>query len=158
MSETYPTTDRQAQVLTYLGAIPFVLAVLVAINIHISYPEILGGDIAYAAFKAKALAHSYAVVILSFLAGIQWGISLGEQVTRRLYIVSNVIALVAWFSLMVFAQSEGLMVVLSGFIVALWIDQKAYKRRMIPEWFWKLRIKATAIVCISLLSVLLLTW
>ncbi|WP_395373064.1 DUF3429 domain-containing protein [Marinicella sp. W31] len=155
---THSLADRQAKVLTYLGAIPFIIAVLIGLNIHVSFPEILGGDIAYASFKAKALVHSYAVVILSFLGGIQWGISLREPVTRRLYIVSNVIALAAWLSLIVFTKSEGLIIVLLGFIVALWVDQKAHNRGMIPSWFWQLRIKVTAIVCLSLLLIIALTW
>ena len=158
MNEQQNIADRHALILTYLGALPFVFSVFLAINAHISFPEILGGDIAYAAFKAKALAHSYAVVILSFLGGIYWGISLGEQVTRRLYVVSNIIALSGWFSFIVFAQSEGLIVTLVAFLVALWVDKKAYNRDMIPAWFWHLRIRITSIVCLCLLLVILLTW
>jgi hypothetical protein len=148
---------RLARILTYLGALPFLFAAFISLSPFISLPDFLGGEIAYAEFKAKALMHSYAVVILSFLAGIQWGVSLHDHKQTKLILISNVLAIMAWLSLMSFASILALSILLLGFIIALIADRKAYKEQLIPEWFWQLRKKVSAIVCLTLLVVLLAT-
>ena len=146
---------KLAKVLTYLGALPFLFAAFISLSPYMSLPEFLGGDIAYAGFKAKALMHSYGVVILSFLAGIQWGICLYNDKQTKLLLISNILAIMAWLSLMAFASKFALSILLLGFIVALLADRKTYMNQLIPDWFWLLRKKISAIVCLALLVVLL---
>jgi len=146
---------RLAKLLTYLGALPFLFAAFLSLSSYISLPEILGRDIAYAGFKAKALMHSYGVVILSFLAGIQWGICLYNNNKTKLLLISNVLAIMAWLSLMSFASKFALSILLLGFIIALLADRNAYKNQIIPEWFWQLRKNISVIVCLALLVVIL---
>jgi hypothetical protein len=153
---TNPTTNLY-QTLTYLGTIPFLFAALIGLSPYLIIPDFIGGDIAYSGFKAKALMHSYAVVILSFLAGIQWGISFQQDKPTRLLLVSNVLAILAWLSLMAFATKFALSVLFFGFIIALITDLLAHNNQLIPTWFWQLRQKASFIVCLSLLIVILAT-
>jgi hypothetical protein len=148
---------RLARVLTYLGVLPFLFAVFISISPHMNLPDFLGGEIAYAGFKAKALLHSYAVVILSFLAGIQWGVCLHDNKQTKLILISNVLAIMAWLSLMAFASKFALSILLFGFIIALIADSKAYKNQLIPKWFWHLRMKVSVIVCLALLIVIFVT-
>jgi hypothetical protein len=143
------------RVLTYLGAVPFVLAAIISLSPYMSLPTFLGGDIAYAGFKAKALMHSYAVVIISFLAGIQWGVCLHDHKQSKLILISNVLAIMAWLSLMAFASKLALSILLLGFIFALIADRKAYMNQLIPDWFWQLRKKISFIVCLALSIVLI---
>ncbi len=154
--ETNHPTKRTTTLLTYFGAIPFLIAVFIGLSPYLSLPEFLGGEIAYSGFKAKALMHSYAVVILSFIAGIQWGISLHDNKKTLVLWLSSFLALLAWISLMAFATKMALSVLFFGFIVALVADRKAYINHIIPVWFWQLRKKISFIVCLSLLTIILL--
>jgi hypothetical protein len=106
-----------ARILTYLGTLPFLYGGLQAFGIA-PYSEVLSFDI------SRALM-GYAVVILSFIAGIHWGVALSEMpsqdmaptnlplldknhnslLVNKLLISSNVIALWAW-SLFLFAESH----------------------------------------------------
>jgi len=146
---------RLVKSLTYLGAIPFLFAVFIGLSPYIYIPEFLGGEIAYPGFKAKALMHSYAVVILSFLAGIQWGISLQHDKPTKLLLLSNVLAIMAWLSLMAFATKLAISVLLTGYVIALLTDKMAHKNNLIPTWFWQLRIRISIVVCLALITVLM---
>jgi len=149
--------SRLAIALTYLGAIPFLIAAFIGLSPYINIPESLGGEIVFSGFKAKTLIHTYAVVILSFLAGIQWGISLNHDKPNKYLMASNLLAILAWFSLMAFASKLAISFLLCGFIIALLVDRVAYKNQLIPTWFWHLRKKISLIVCVSFLIVLLAT-
>lgn len=143
--------------LTYLGALPFLLAVFISLNPYLNLPESLGGKITFADFKAKALMHTYAAVILSFLAGIQWAVSLNDIKHSKLLLVSNFIAIIAWLSLLFFASKIALFLLLLGFIMALIADHYAYKNQLLPEWFWLLRKKISLIACLAILFVIIIT-
>lgn len=153
---TSPSTKLYKS-LTYLGALPFIVAVYIGLSPYLYIPEFLGGDIVYSGFKSRTLAHSYAVVILTFLGGIQWGLSFQHEKPNKLLIISTILALLAWISLMAFASKTALVILLIGFIVALFVDSFAHKKQLIPTWFWRIRIKISTIVCISMLVLILLT-
>jgi len=142
-----------AIILTWLGTIPFIIAALISLSQYI--PENVFKPILYAEFKAKALIHSYSVVIASFLAGIQWGVSINQNKNTQFFIMSNVIAIAAWLSLMAFFSTFSLSVILIALIVALFVDYRAFSLQFIPHWFWKLRKKATFVACTSMLIVIL---
>ena len=147
---------RLATQLTYLGVLPFILAALIALSQYISLPAFLGGDIAYAGFKSKALMHSYAVVILSFLGGIQWGVLLQQQSQHKRLLLSSAIALMAWISLMAFTTTLAFIILLIGYALALFSDRNAHINHLIPAWFWELRKRITSVVCVAILVVVFL--
>lgn len=148
-------TKFTAILLTYLGVIPFLLAVLISLSQFI--PDSIGSPITYAGFKAKAIIHSYSVIILSFLSGIQWGVSMDSQKHSNFILISNVFALISWFSLMAFGSTFAISLLLFCLIAALFTDSFAFKYQLIPEWFWQLRKKVSLIVCIAILIVLFTT-
>jgi hypothetical protein len=76
---------------TYLGTLPFFIAVLISFSQYI--PESFGNPIIYGEFKAKALLHSYSIVILSFISGIQWGISMDSIKPSKFLFMSNAIVI-----------------------------------------------------------------
>ncbi|MFK8010430.1 MAG: DUF3429 domain-containing protein, partial [Marinicellaceae bacterium] len=131
--------NRLAIILTYLGSLPFLIAVFIALSPYFNVPEFLGGEIVYSGFKARVFMHSYGAVILAFLAGIQWGISLQQNKPNKLIIISNILAIMAWLSLMTIASKFALSVLLVGFIIALITDYFSYKKESLPTWFWQLR-------------------
>jgi hypothetical protein len=148
--------NHLAPTLTYLGALPFLCAVLLSLSPYLNLPNYFGGNIAYPAFKSKALMHSYGAIILSFLAGIQWGSYLHNTKQIQLLIISNIIAVFAWLSLMVFATKLALFILLIGFITTLITDFYSNKNQIIPLWFWELRKRISIIVCLSILTVIII--
>ncbi|MFK8011986.1 MAG: DUF3429 family protein, partial [Marinicellaceae bacterium] len=68
--------QKKATVLTFLGAIPFIFAVLIALYDYFDLAETFNYTIKFARFKSYLIAHTYGAVIVAFLAGIQWGVSL----------------------------------------------------------------------------------
>ncbi len=141
-----------ANILTYMGVIPFLCATFISLSPYLNLPESM--EISFPGYKARALMHSYAVVILAFLAGIQWGVCLNGQKPTPFLLISNVIALTAWFSLIIFANKIALAILLAGYVLALFTDGMAFKNQLIPGWFWQLRKKASIIVCATILIVL----
>lgn len=148
---------KLAKILTYLGALPFLFAAFLSLIQFINLTDFFGVSAALSGYKAKILMHTYAVVILSFLAGIQWSFSLNNPNSLRFLLISNVLALSAWFSLVALASKIALTILLMGFICALLMDFMAHKNQFIPDWFWQLRKKISVIVCAAILTVLLTT-
>ncbi len=147
---------RLAHILTYLGSLPLILAVLLAAYGSFNLGDVFGYQLKFSRFKSYALAHSYGAVIVAFLAGIQWGISLPNEANKQYFISSNVLALSAWFSLFLFAQWAGLLWLLLNFVWAFVIDHHAHRSQMIPTWFWQLRQRISLLVVILLMVLLLI--
>ncbi len=147
--------QRKATVLTYLGAIPFVFALLVALYDHFNLAESLGYEIKFARFKSYLIAHTYGAVIIGFLAGIQWGVSLNQESHKGYFIVSNLLALLAWFSLFALASFNGVMMIAVAVILAWLIDRQVYRAGLIPEWFWQLRTNISSLILRILITILL---
>ena len=139
--------QRLAQLLVYSGAIPFIACVCVSV---------LGWDI----FDARWYGITYGAVILSFLAGIHWGVYLflSPSCPYNLFITSNIAALLGWLSLLIFPHWGSFLLLILCFSWLLLIDHKLFKLDIIPDWFYRLRVHATIIVIASLLSLALINW
>ena len=115
------------KLLTYLGVIPFVLALVIACYGYFGLQEIFGKEVRFTRFKSYLVAHTYGAVIVAFLAGIQWGVSMNQPNDRQYFIISNVLALMAWLSLFAFASFAGVASLIVAFILALMVDRPAYQ-------------------------------
>lgn len=142
--------------LTYLGAIPFLYALALAAYGAMGLNEVFGTELRFVRFKSYMIAHTYGAVIVGFLAGIQWGVSIHQPTDQQYFIASNVLALLAWFSLFAFASLLGLSIITAAFLLALWVDRHAHHQGMIPTWFWHLRLRITTLVVASLIGLLLI--
>ncbi len=143
---TMKTRDRQlAGILTYSGTLP--LAGCVALI----FAPLAGVD-------GKLVAIAYAAVILSFLCGIHWAVFLffSEKCPNNLLMTSNVVALLAWASLLVTHHEWALAFQGLCFLALFALDFKLHKAGVLPEWFYHLRRNATVIVvlCLAALAVL----
>lgn len=125
----------QAKLLTRLGALPFVASVGI---------ELLGWHDLHIAYFVIA----YGAVIVSFLAGIHWGLFLlrNGQLHLNLLLSSNVLALFAWASLLIPPVEIQLLVQMLCFVVLLWIDKQLSTDMAIEPWFYALRKQITAVV------------
>ncbi len=144
------------KLLTYLGTIPFLFALAIACYGYFDLKESFGAEIRFTRFKSYMVAHTYGAVIVAFLAGIQWGVSMNQPSNRQYFIISNVLALMAWISLFAFASFNGIVVILLAFVFALLVDRHAYQAGIISAWFWQLRVRISAVVMLSLLLLLII--
>lgn len=134
-------------VLTLLGALPFIgLAALL-------YIKPVWGDaiLFYYAFV------TYGAIILTFLAGIHWGLAVAfgrhqlTRVCRILLIWSNVVALSAWIALLMFEYPLAIPLLAVGFAVQWLMDRRLYQTYFIPIWFIRIRNLITPIVLVACL-------
>lgn len=133
-----------AKGLALLGATPFIAAVVAQLagmaNYHTGY-----------------LSLTYGAIIISFLSGIHWGLYLTHAKARRinLMISSNVIALLAWLSLLLLIPVTQYLIQITCFISLLLIDRQLLADGAIERWFYQLRQQISLLVIGCLL---LLVW
>lgn len=126
-----------------MGALPFVF---LAAAIH----EVGGlyNPIAPSAILA------YGAIILSFLGGAQWGLSIAVRnnagSTAERLTTSILPSLVGWAALFM-PLDQGLLVLAGAFAVVLAIDLLWHRKGRSPDWYPRLRVALTSVVIASLL-------
>ena len=135
---------RIAWILTFAGAIPFVVATafLFRGESHVRVPAI-------------AALITYSAVILSFLGGIEWGLALREEAgnerTRAIALgLSTIPSLAAWAVLWLPGTTYQVGTALGIFVLAWAADQFLSSRGLLPAWFVDLRTAITGVVAIIL--------
>jgi hypothetical protein len=133
-----------AKILTYSGTLPLIGSVLLN-QIHIS------------GIDAQYLGSTYAAIIISFICGIHWATYCfyPDKCSHNLLITSNVIALLAWTSLLIPQNIISISLQILCFLSLLILDTKLLKAGIWPKWFYNLRLNATIIVifCLSAMMV-----
>ena len=131
---------RAARALGWLGVLPFA-AYAAAVAAAWSPP----GPAALTVLLA------YAAVILSFMAGVQWGVSMGvaSGAHTRGYGLSVLPALLAWVCLLL-APVPALALLMLGFAALLAYDLSVVRAGHAPGWYSRLRIELTGAVLLSL--------
>jgi hypothetical protein len=131
-----------AKTLAWLGAVPFVASVAA------QFAGMAGYHTAYSSL-------TYGTVIISFLSGIHWGLYLssGQHSSINLLVSSNVLAVVAWLSLVLLAPSVQYLVQGACFTVLLLIDARLVADGVIERWFYQLRKQVTLLVVLCLILV-----
>ncbi len=124
--------------LGFAGLLPFILLTLACWVVH---PDWLG-------FFIKAQLY-YGIVILSFLGGLHWGVTImaggsDQEETRKALIWGVIPTLIAWCSMI--NMLFGFVVQVAGFIAAYQIDKRLYQSYGVPEWFINLRLQLTRVV------------
>lgn len=121
-----------AQVLTYTGIVPF-LVFGMAVALHVG-----GLDYRLALF-------AYGAVIISFLCGIHWAVFLffSQNCSRNLLLYSNVISLLGWLSVLLVRSYLTFALQIACFTYLFILDLELYRNKIIPLWFFNLRLNAT---------------
>ena len=101
---------------------------------------------------------NYSVVILSFIGAIHWGVAMVRNENNyKSYLISIMPALLSWFLLSFMGFIVSLMtifiILMFLFLGMFFIDVKAVKEKIIPQWYLSLRKIITVIVFLSLGSV-----
>ena len=125
-------------VLGFAGALPFVVAALLA----------FAGPPSSAAAVTSLLV--YGAITLSFMGGVQWGLTMasGQLSIARLGI-SVLPALVAWVAALL-GGAPGLLLLAAAFAGLLAYDLKTVREGRAPPWYPALRWPLTLVVVASL--------
>lgn len=133
-------TRLPTHTLGYLGLIPFALSAF-AISFELSI------------FNTSALLIfvSYSAIILSFLSGVMWGNSLNHKessTNRYTLLLSNLFALLAWFSLLHSTDNYtwAIVALMLGFICIRIAEIKLNSAHQ-DEYYQQLRNRLTTCVC-----------
>lgn len=99
---------------------------------------------------------TYAAIILSFMGGVQWGLSMrspaGHGRGANLgYVVSVLPALIAWFALMLTPPAVALIIMAAGFCALFAFDLMTVRTGVSPVWYPALRFPLTVVVTLSLI-------
>lgn len=138
---------RDASILTYAGTLPFIILTLLSL-FGIERIVFLPVDLAL---------FLYAPIILSFIAGIHWGIYMhNKDIKLNLFITSNIVALIAWFALLLPNIFLSIGVYILCFLVLIAVDAHLNKQYYLYKWFYRLRLHATLIVVLCLSAYLII--
>ena len=139
---------KPSLLLGILGLIPFVLIVFFC---FLSPPDQEVYDLLIFIYV------SYAVVISSFLGGIQWGLITASS--DKIYFIfsplfiSTIPTLVSWIALLFFASSMylSLILIIISFMIASAFDYYLYQSKIAPFWFLNVRLPLS--VCVFVLTI-----
>ena len=126
--------------LAYAGLLPFLAA-----------PVVLWSGFSVALDVDTAL-RVYSALIVSFLAGIHWHVGMSRSGSEGwLLWESNVVVLVAWA--LVFIDSSALVCLLFAglYVAVLLFDRALSKKEILPDWFYRLRVRVSTVVIVALL-------
>lgn len=136
---------KLAKWLTYAGTLPVLAGVLLA---YMPIADIDGNQIA----------KTYSAIIIAFLCGLHWAnyFFFSDKCPSNLLIASNVVALLAWVSLLMAHTKIAICLQIACFVYLLVLDKRLQHAGVLPEWFYHLRRNATIIVVCSLVALLVL--
>jgi hypothetical protein len=125
--------------LTYLGALPFFLAVY----IEFSHQLFLG-------FYGSEWFLTYGLVILSFMAGTLWGQVVNERINaKRIALSANAVTLAAWFAFLLTESSTALITMALGFAALCMLEAFVMTHIKRPLYYLGLRLRVTALVVLA---------
>ncbi|MDO9520309.1 MAG: DUF3429 domain-containing protein [Pseudohongiella sp.] len=135
-----------ANILTYCGTLPLIGSVII-----LFFPM----AVPMAGLDGAFIASTYSAVIISFLCGIHWAAYLffAEKCPRNLLISSNVVALLAWVSLLTSNQLTTTLIQVLCFLYLLALDLKLRDTGILADWFFRLRRNATIVVVLCLVII-----
>jgi hypothetical protein len=139
-----------ANTLTYSGTLPLIGSVIL-----LYFPTMIAPALPMAGLDGAVIASTYSAVIISFLCGIHWAAYLffADRSPRNLLIISNIVALLAWVSLLLANQLAAALLQAACFVFLLGLDVRLRDAGIYTERFFRLRRNATLIVVICLLLI-----
>lgn len=125
---------RLIKILAYVGLLPFIISIIFSFSNY--DPFFLTNNL---------LIHIYGAIIVSFLAGIHWGIFLLKYTSYNLLIHSNIIAILSWFSFFL-DHSIGIFLLIFSFLYLLCIDYNLYRKGILEYYYMSVRVSVTFLV------------
>ncbi len=131
---------------TYAGTLPFIAgALMLFTGIH---------SIGSLGSVTEIIA-IYALIIISFIAGVHLGTYLfySTKTPKPLFIISNIVAALAWMSLLFASPTNATLILVGAFIYLLGVDFLLKQEMFISPTYFVTRLIVTAISAGSLLFV-----
>lgn len=140
--------QRLYTILAFAGAVPFVAAAVLLLLGYDTFGRL--GDVSH-------LAQSYGLAIACFLAGAHWALYLGREhaIRPNLFLASNVVVLGVWIPYLLAPGGIAIVALLIAFLFLLYVDLRLLGLAIIDARYFRMRLVVTAIVCASLVVVLL---
>ncbi|MFT6262061.1 MAG: hypothetical protein ACJAYK_002762 [Crocinitomicaceae bacterium] len=127
------------KLLTYLGALPFFLAVYIGPS-NQSFLDLMGIQWFL----------TYGLLILSFMAGTLWGQVVNEPVKiKRIALVSNAITLSAWLAFLLADPEVVLVTMALGFVALYLLEVVIISPIKRPDYYLVLRLRVTTLVVVA---------
>jgi hypothetical protein len=114
---------------------------------------------------AEAALVAYGAIILGFLGGVHWGMALNadpsvsDRANRSRYLLSVMPALVGWAAVLLSLATAlwvGLATLIAGFLATTLAEARATRAGLMPRPYMWLRWGLSAVVVLTLLSVMAL--
>ena len=136
------TSTSLTRPLAFAGALPFVASALWLWSGHASVP-VLG--------SVANIAASYGLLILAFMAGVQWGQKLsGIATSLNLFLISNAIALAGWFAYLLLSPKLFFASLALLFATVLMVDKRLAAEGHLSADYIRTRTAVSALVVLSL--------
>lgn len=129
------------------GALPFIAAAA----------AIIGGIDSFGPVTSvTASIVAYGLAIASFVAGTHWAIYLQFKAwaPTNLFVSSNAAVLVPWLTFVLGTANDTLVALVLTFVFLVFVDWRLHRSHLIESSYFRLRLAVTAVVCASLLLVL----
>jgi hypothetical protein len=155
-------TDRQKlhnptlRWLLLISLAPLTYALLLATAQATGWQHVFTHEHHFARINSYIYAHSYGVILLSLMTGIQLGQLLNDVSYPKLTSCYFLIIGAVWFSLKSFADQTGLMMLLSCWLAGFFIDLIARQHDLMPVWYAKLigKIHLTVVTILLLITLI----
>jgi hypothetical protein len=99
---------------------------------------------------------AYGAVILSFIGALHWGFAMtlqGLAVERRNWMLGwSVVPCLIAFAALLAHSALGDILLLAGFLLHLWQDQRLASVAALPSWFFPFRLRLTAVALVCLVA------
>ncbi|NNF66129.1 MAG: DUF3429 domain-containing protein [Gammaproteobacteria bacterium] len=141
------TTQRLYKPLALAGTLPFLACAILPLAGIPSVPMLGALD---------AVASSYGLAIICFLAGAQWGLYLSGQVddSFNLFVISNAVLLAVWFAFIGASLEWAITTQIVAFLMLLFIDYRLKVSEVVSDHYFSTRSVVTLVVIVSLLMIL----
>lgn len=129
---------------TYAGALPFIACAMMLYS---------GIDTLEGFGSVSNISAIFALIIVSFIAGLHLGTYLfyRTQTPKPLFIISNIIAAIAWISLLLANVKVAIAILIFAFIYLLLVDYLLKRELFISKSYFNTRLIVTLITTGSLL-------
>lgn len=140
----WPT--RLSQFLAWLGAIPFIIALLVSFStVRLQYWAII-----------VVLMSTFSALIVTYIAGSHWGLAMQvpDKVSKKFIISSHLLTLFAWIGILFPSWLVSWCVLLICFWAVLAIDYRFMQLGCMTKNYLKMRLQITTVVSVCLLCMM----
>lgn len=133
-----------AQILGYSGIIPY-LFTSIFVRFNFTY------------FDLVEVITIYSYIIITFLGGIYWGITLISKYKSKFFflfsVTSSVLILISLF--LNFDSNYNIIFIIILINTFLFFELRFFKEKFIPKWFFTLRIKLNVLLTFFLIVIFL---